>query len=134
MLLVAASGCGPQISEAEGLVTFHGKPVVCGAVIFVGPDGMTKNAHIEEMTGRYHIKDVGSGSVGVAVVSMDPAFPFDQEKPSNPNDPKKVNWNQPNVDRGKWMTLPPKYEMVHTSGLTVDLQPGLNKDINIELE
>ncbi|MBA4030381.1 MAG: hypothetical protein C0478_05745 [Planctomyces sp.] len=134
VLLQTVSGCGSRISEADGMVTYQGRPVVCGAVIFVGPDGMTKVANIDENTGRYYIEGVGAGTVGVAVFSTDPAFPRDTDNPSNPQDPQKKNWNQPNVDRSSWRPLPSKYEMVHTSGLTVQLIPGLNCDVNIELQ
>jgi hypothetical protein len=130
----AFTGCSNAPSEATGTVTYKGNPVVCGAVIFVGPDGMTKGANIEKMTGHYHITDVGSGPVQISVVSNDPAEPLDQEKPSNPKDPLKVNWSLPEVDRSKWAPLPKKYELIHTAGLTAVLKPGLNTGIDIVLE
>jgi hypothetical protein len=34
MSLILASGCGPQIAEVRGKVTFEGKPVTAGIVTF----------------------------------------------------------------------------------------------------
>ncbi len=147
------AGCGPGIASAQGKVTHKGKPVVCGSVVFVGPDGMTKAAAIKD--GTYSIDGVGAGRVQVGVVSEDPARPLDPYKAvgskgkgaeptddsglpapapgraANPGD--RSNWAEPNVDRSKWFPLPKKYELPGTSGLVVDLKRGPNEGIDIEV-
>ena len=156
-LLLTPSGCRQAISDVSGRITYHGKPVVCGSVIFAGPDGMTKVVNLNP-DGTYLVKGVGAGRAGVAVVSQDPARPLDPYKADQthgkqvseptddtgrdpnagrviknpPND--RTNWAEPNVDRSKWFPLPQKYELVQTSGLTVDLKPGPNEGVDFDLQ
>jgi hypothetical protein len=155
--LALASGCSPGVCDVSGKVTYQGKPVVCGTVIFVGPDGMTKAANINQ-DGTYLVKAVGVGHARVGVVSQDPARPLDPYKAEKTHgkdaveptddsgrDPNagrvfknppadRSNWTEPNVDRSKWTPLPRKYEYVHTSGLTVDLKSGENSDVELNLQ
>lgn len=155
-LPLALTGCGAGIGDATGKVTYQGKSVVCGSVVFVGPDGMTKAGPITN--GTYTIKGVGAGRVLVGVVSEDPARPLDpykvarggaEPKGEEPVDdsgkapaPGRVvpnpttdrsNWAEPNVDRSKWFPLPRKYEIPINSGLAVELKSGSNEGIDIEL-
>jgi hypothetical protein len=149
-LLLSLAGCGAGVCDVTGKITYHGKPVVCGSVIFVGPDGMTKVVNLNQ-DGTYLVKGVGVGLAQVGVISQDPARPLDpliqnrthgkevgaptddsgrdpdagREIKNPPND--RSNWSEPNVDRSKWFLLPKKYEMVGTSGLTADLKRGLNE-------
>ena len=53
-------------------------------------------------------------------------------KNSVPND--RSNWTEPTVDRTVWQALPKKYEMVHTSGLSAEIKPGLNTGVNFNLD
>ncbi|MFO0808706.1 MAG: hypothetical protein U0746_08805 [Gemmataceae bacterium] len=156
ILVASIVGCGAKVGDVAGKVTHQGKTVVCGTVIFVGPDGMTKTANLNQ-DGTFLVKSVGAGRAQVAVISLDPARPLDPYKAerthgkqvteptddsgrdpnagrvvkSPPND--RSNWTEPNVDRSKWFPLPQKYELVHTSGVTVELKPGPNEGIVIEL-
>src|SRR5262245_48665591 len=156
-LLALAGGCSPAVCDVSGKVTYLGKPVVCGTVIFVGPDGMTKAANISQ-DGTYRVKGVGVGHARVGVVSQDPARPLDPYKAERTHgkdaveptddsgrDPNagrvfknppadKSNWTEPNVDRSKWTPLPKKYEYVPPSGLTVDLKGGENTGIDLNLQ
>jgi hypothetical protein len=151
-------GCGAGVGDASGRVTYKNKPVVCGSVVFVGPDGMTRVANLNQ-DGTYLVSGVGVGKVQVGVISQDPARPLDPYKAAAshgkeavdppiddsgrapdtghvfknaPND--KSNWTEPNVDRTKWFPLPRKFEMVHTSGLSAELKKGLNQNINFDLQ
>jgi hypothetical protein len=155
-LLLSLAGCGPGVCDVGGKITYRGKPVVCGSVIFVGPDGMTKAANLNQ-DGTYMVKGVGVGRAQVGVISQDPARPLDPYKAERthgkeavqpiddssrdpnagrvfknpPND--RSNWTEPNVDRSKWFVLPQKYEYVHTSGLAADLKPGMNT-VDLDLQ
>jgi hypothetical protein len=156
-LLLGVAGCGSSFSEAAGRITYLGKPVVCGSVIFVGPDGMTKVFNINA-DGTYVARGIGTGRAQVGVISQDPARPLDPlraekthgkevSEPAsdvdrdpnagrvikNPPDDRS-NWAEPTVDRTKWFPLPQKYEMVHTSGLATDLKPGQNKNVDFDLQ
>ena len=79
ILLCGLGGCGSRLGDVAGKVTYRGKTVVCGSVVLVGPDGLTKVGNIGQ-DGSYVIKDVGAGKVGVAVFSLDPARPLDPYK------------------------------------------------------
>jgi hypothetical protein len=156
-LIYSLAGCGAGVGDVSGKVTYQGKTVVCGSVVLVGPDGMTKVGPINA-DGTYVVKGVGAGRVGVAVFSLDPARPLDPEKAAkthgkadaepptdsdrNPDAGRVVvnapadrsNWAEPNVDRSKWFPLPRKYERVDQSGITIDIQPGSNTGVAIELK
>jgi hypothetical protein len=157
LLLCCLCGCAPAIGDVAGRVTYRGKTVVCGSVVLVGPDGMTKVGNISQ-DGSFMIKDVGAGKVGVAVFSLDPARPLDPYKASRthgkaeaeppadaerPADYGRVvttvptdrsNWADPNVDRTKWFPLPQKFERVDQSGVTIEIKAGANTDVNIDLQ
>src|SRR2546425_1254655 len=79
IFLVSLIGCGTRVGDVSGKVTYKGRPVVCGSVVLVGPDGMTKVGAINQ-DGSYVVKGVGAGRVGVAVFSLDPARPLDPYK------------------------------------------------------
>jgi hypothetical protein len=154
-LLLSLTGCGRGVCDVTGKITYRGKPVVCGSVIFVGPDGMTKVSNLSQ-DGTFQVAGVGVGQAQVAVISQDPARPLDPYKAERthgkdvvqpvddsgrnpdagrvvanpPND--RSNWSEPNVDRSKWSPLPKKYELVSTSGLTAELIGGTN-EVNIDL-
>src|SRR5262245_49758043 len=75
LLLGGLAGCGPGVCDVAGKITYRGKPVVCGSVIFVGPDGMTKVANLNP-DGTYLVTGVGVGRAQVGVISQDPARPL----------------------------------------------------------
>jgi len=157
LLLGGLAGCGPGVCDVAGKITYRGKPVVCGSVVFVGPDGMTKVVNLNQ-DGTYRVAGVGVGRAQVGVISQDPARPLDPYKAERthgkesveptddsgrdpnagrvvknpPND--RSNWTEPNVDRSKWFVLPKKYELVQTSGLEVDLKGGLNENVDFDLQ
>lgn len=157
ILLGGVAGCGARVGDVSGKVTYQGKTVVCGTVVLAGPDGMTKTGNIAP-DGTYSITGLGAGTVGVAVFSLDPARPLDPYKAAKthgkaeaepPNDADRnpdagrvvanapndrSNWAEPNVDRSKWFVLPKKFERVDQSGVTIEIKPGTNSGVDIELK
>ena len=152
LVALPAAGCGLARCDVSGKVTYQGKPIVCGCVLFVGVDGLPITANLTQ-EGAYEAKQVPIGKVQVAVYSLDPARARDPEKergagggvfdaadPSAPKDlpPRaipgdKSNWMNPEVDRSKWFPIPRRFEMVQTSGLTAELKGGQNT-VNFDLE
>ena len=132
-MVLSSSACSRPISEATGVVMYGEREVICGTVVFVGPDGMTKTARIDPLDSRYLVEDVGAGEVLVAIVSEDPALPQNASRPAKGDDPDRINWMEPRADRTKWFPLPLKFERVQTSGLKVWLEPGKNSGINIRI-
>jgi hypothetical protein len=151
------AGCGAGVGDVSGKVTYLGKTVVCGTVVLVGPDGMSKTGTIGP-DGTYTVHGVGAGRAGVAVFSLDPARPLDPYKTAQthgkavaepPNDADRnpdagrvvasapndrSNWAEPDVDRSKWFVLPKKFERVDQSGLTIDIKAGANVGVDINLQ
>lgn len=146
LAIVGAAGCGTARCDVAGKVTYQGKPVVCGCVVFVGGDGLPITANLAQ-DGGYAAKEVPVGKVQVAVYSLDPARARDPEAeqrkrrsggeasdseapgppaaaPADPTD--KSNWMNPEVDRSKWFPLPRHFQAIQTSGLTATLNRGPN--------
>jgi hypothetical protein len=101
-------------------------------VILFAPDGKTAAGRIEP-DGTYAVAEAPTGTVAVAVVSLDPLYAHyaSQIKSAREKVPKK-QWAPPPVDRKKWFPLPKQYEDPKTSGLTTVLQGGSNPfDLNL---
>ena len=71
VLLAGVSGCARTV-DVEGTVTYRGRPVISGSVIFVAAD-RTAHAGIIEPDGTYFVEGLPPGLVKIAVVSQDPA-------------------------------------------------------------
>lgn len=120
-LLVA--GCAGQ-GNVSGKVTFQGKAVPFGTVLFVGSDGNARQGNLDR-DGNYTVLGVTTGDAQVAVNSPNPKGITLVYK-----DPAKKPKPYPDVPG--WFAIPGKYESPTTSGLVYTIQRGENK-IDIEL-
>jgi hypothetical protein len=111
----------------SGKVTFHGRPVVVGTVLFEGSDGSLRQGNIER-DGSYSVKGVATGSAKVAVTSRNPKS--SDFMPLQRDGGKPL---PPRPDIPEWFALPDKYELPYKSGLTYTIHGGENK-IDIILE
>jgi hypothetical protein len=141
-------GCGMGTGDVRGRVTYRGRPVICGGVIMVGPDGRTVTGQVNA-EGHYRLKSVPAGTVRVAVVSPNPTGMFafagaEQAKSKIMKDKLSANLTKSKsdnateqavskVDRRKWFPLPKQYESTETSGITTIIQRGDNT-FDIELK
>ena len=135
--ILAVSGCGPGTADVAGRVTYQGKPVVYGTVVFIGADGLPKAGAIQP-DGTYRVTGVPLGSAKVAVSSPPPpgvTVPGRKSKGGKddagkddgimaaPADPEIVK---------KWFVIPEKYGEPTLSGRTVDVKAGQLVDLNLE--
>src|SRR5262245_51037409 len=68
-LLIVSVGCGPNYkarAKVTGKVTFAGKPLTAGTVMFFGKDNLTGSATIDKH-GMYAMNDAPIGEVKITV-------------------------------------------------------------------
>jgi hypothetical protein len=113
---LATSACGGT-GELHGVVTYAGKPLPGGTVVFVGPDNRPVRAPISP-DGKYEARGVPAGPVKIAVLSPPPP-PFPR-KPGAPPAPPT-------------MRIPPQYADPNTSGLSHTATTGAQQhDIDLK--
>jgi hypothetical protein len=125
-LLALAAGCQGK-GDVSGTVTYEGRPLVFGTVLFEGSDGGLRQSNIGT-DGSYTVRGVATGEAKVAVSSLNPNssdFIAIQREGGKKPPPR------PEV-RG-WFPIPKKYDAPYTSGLTYPIKRGENK-IDIELK
>ena len=64
-----ATGCGPPKGKVSGKVTFEGKPVPSGQVMFMGPDGVPHMGEIQP-EGTYEVANLPYGEAIVTVARL----------------------------------------------------------------
>ena len=120
------SGCGPgfpETADVSGRVTYAGKPVPEGRVLFWPEEGRPAMGEINP-DGTYHLTTFAEGDGAtpgthkVTIKATRVHFPGGgASSPEAPGAP-----GRPIVE---WL-VPERYEQVATSPLTVDVQPGEN--------
>ena len=122
VLLAGLSGCARTV-DVDGTVTYRGKPVISGSVIFVGPDHATHTGIIEP-DGTYCVEGVPPGPVKVAVVSHDPAKGRTVQagdkilhRTGRGKRQSRGAANRPPGPAKGWFPLPPQLADAETSGL-----------------
>jgi hypothetical protein len=134
--LLMALGCGHrELGRVKGTVSYQGKPLASGAVVFEVPgkrtaQGKIVDGRITEVTTFTADDGVPVGKARIAVFGTEPvqAGP-PQPKPKTPAEA----WAQrPNMTGGK-SVIPAKYNSPATSGLTHDIVSGENV-LKLDLE
>jgi hypothetical protein len=126
-LAVALSSCaesGPATYPVTGKVSYQGKPLPLGTVMFISDSGPAAASSIGE-DGTYRLEAV-PGKHRVSVVAMT----------------KQQGRPDPTVDGGIDTTgfppakslVPPKYNEYGTSGIQVEVKPDGENQIDIQLE
>jgi hypothetical protein len=122
--VLTAAGCQGR-GNVHGKVTYNGKPVVFGTVLFHGKDGLRQGNISPD--GSYAVRDVAAGEARAAVNSPNP-----RGIELYPNKNPKYK-QEPYPDVPGWFAIPNKYEDVSTSGLSYTIKGGSNQ-IDIELK
>jgi len=116
-----ATGCGKRTGKVSGVITFEGKPVTSGSVMFAPPGEPPVTAEIEA-GGKYTLAKVPYGLAQVAVVSPDPNPPgFDKLPPGVKHPSGKELPVGPRVEAKDWFPIPDDYASFTDSGLTFEV-------------
>jgi hypothetical protein len=124
--LWVAVGCGrsPETAPVIGRVTYHGKEVKPGRVLFIGPNNHSAVSPLDE-DGRYELR----AAVGDNVVSVESRAPVAVPvKPAGAGPPEKG----PLPPIGKSL-IPDRYLTPGSSGLKFSVKSGPNT-FDIELK
>jgi hypothetical protein len=124
LFLMAATGCGGRQGSVSGVVTYNGRPLTGGTVVFIGADGKPSEPATIGPDGKYSATDVPAGRAKVAVDDPPPATP-------PPGSVPKEMANDPEVREARsravsYVPIPPKYRDPDQSGLAFDVKSGSN--------
>ncbi len=128
---IALCGCGggdgPELADAGGVVTYHGKPIEGANVVFI-PDSGPAAYGTTNAEGRFvwttredRGAAVGPGKVAITAV---PAYQFKSEAELTSATIKKMGQS----------LIPTKYGRAETSGLTVTVESGEENDFTLALK
>jgi hypothetical protein len=122
IFLAGVCGCG-HAAKVTGKVTYQGRPVQCGSVIFLSGD-KTARSGVIELDSSYTVEGVPAGAAKIAVISRDPS-----KGRSVVRDGKRVR-----PDKIKdWFPLPQKFESPESSGFGCTVVTGhFNHDIELK--
>jgi hypothetical protein len=114
LLTWTALGCGTQVGQVSGKVTYRGKPLPSGSVLFVTPEGNVVGRSAIAPDGLYVMTDVPAGSVKVAVTSHEHVPPGVGGQPGN------------------YVPIPTRYAKAETSDLEYTVTRG-SQTFNLDL-
>jgi hypothetical protein len=118
----------PEMAEVKGKITYKGKPLPGGTVVFQTTDGKNRGVAPIMANGTYSMKSP-LGEVKAAVVTRNPSAESMSNREKRPA-VREVHMPT-NVDP---KSLPPeKYERFETSGLSYTIKAGTNA-IDIPLD
>jgi len=122
ILLAVAGGCS-KTATVTGKVTYQGRPVTYGSVIFLNADNTARSGVIAA-DGSYRVENVLPGTVKIAVISHDPAKGRSVVRGRKSTPTAKTTGASPSVPAGGWFPLPPRFESPTSSGLGCDVSAG----------
>ena len=125
-LAALLAGCGeqgPKTHPVSGKVSYQGKPLPFGAIMFVPAEGSAASARIES-DGTYKV-DLTPGPHKVSVIAIPPR----QGRP----DPTKEGGLDTTGFPEPQPLVPPKYNQPESSGVQIDVKPTGENTIDIDL-
>ncbi|MEX2170359.1 MAG: hypothetical protein WD851_13680 [Pirellulales bacterium] len=130
--LAIVPGCGerqPTRSEVSGTVTFQGKPIEAGDIVFQPVDGEWKKFYAQGkiVNGKYEFKQLGP------VIGNNRVEVHGYKRTGR----KTVNLAGKDLSKATEVVeelvpyIPPEYN--EGSTLTVEINPGVNENVNFDL-
>jgi hypothetical protein len=126
VVLLSAAGCGGGTGDLTGRVTYKGRPVAIGAVVFVGPDGLPHYAGLRP-DGSYAITGVPPGELKLGVNSPSPtaATALAAAGPAKVKG-RAADAAPPAADVALWFPIPPHLGNPATSQIKTTVRRGAN--------
>jgi hypothetical protein len=125
--LAMAGGCGGGPATVTGKVTYRGRPVTRGAVVFLSADKTARSGVIQP-DGSYTVANVPRGMTRIGVVSRDPATGRGAWRKRRSRPP-----GTPLPATPGWFPLPSGFETPETSGLSCTVAGGrFHYDIDLK--
>ena len=129
VLAIGSSGCdsGPETAIVTGKVSFRGKPLHYGTVMFQHEAGGQPAIGTIQSDGSFQLATPGVGEgvrVGPQLVRIT-SF-----EGNDPNNPKKLGSGEPVLGR---TLIPTKYSSFGASGLSVEVKPGEPQSFEFDL-
>ena len=118
LALVAIAGCGPEQKVdsnrtiVSGVVTFDGKPLPAGNLVFSATDA-PRSASVSIRDGGKYMTD--RAPLGSNIVTIET---------------ETLQYGSPHL----YTKIPAKYADPSQSGLTVEIKPGTNENVNFDLK
>lgn len=121
LLMMLTSGCGKKDGNVTGTVTYKGKSLTHGTVVFHGVDGIPVNGIIDE-AGKYEAKGIPPGETLVTVIQLpkDYRSPADLRKEFEAAG-KTLNFAQLSPPKS---LIPERYNNPEQSGLKANVVRG----------
>jgi hypothetical protein len=130
-LLTGVCGCGGT-ATVTGKVSYHGRPVSSGSVIFLGAD-QTARSGVIEPDGSFKVEGVPVGEVQIGVISRDPSKGRSVLRGGKPKSTDKKGTTAPREASTGWFPLPRQFEDPANSGLRCTLGWGRDRqDIDLK--
>lgn len=122
--LSATCGCRAESATVVGKVSYRGKPVTSGVVVFIDTAGRATMPASVQGDGSYRIKVAPLGAVKVSFDNLAPP-PVPKLPPASPaaEDPEIEQMAKAHEN---YTSTPAKYKDPAASGITFDLKPGEN--------
>lgn len=124
LLIFLCSGCSQQTATVNGQLTWKGKPLPSGTIIFHSADG-TKHPSVLNEKGEYLVRNLPAGEARISFLPHERV-----PKGFNRVEPSGV----PSLPGTKQAipTIPKKYENAQESGLRLVAKPGSQRfDISL---
>src|SRR5262249_13713184 len=116
LLGLMTAGCGKPTGTVSGKVSYRGRPLPAGTVMFLAEDDGVASGPIQA-DGTFKIGNVPVGTNKVTVATERPVPPVPRPKDMHPP-PDVPPPEQPPVPAGKYVPIPDKYRNPNESGLT----------------
>jgi hypothetical protein len=131
IVLVGISGCD-KTATVTGKVTYQGRPVTYGSVIFLNADKTARSGAIAA-DGSYRVERVLPGTVKIAIISRDPAKGRSANRGHKPVQPETNAGASPTMSVASWFPLPSRFESPASSPLGCNVPSGqFNHDIDLK--
>jgi hypothetical protein len=117
-VLAAIVGCDHS-ANVSGRITYQGRPVTYGSVVFRCSDDSARSAAIKP-DGTYAVENVSQGNASIAVISRNPALGRSAWRPLKAASVGKQAATQDSAVKS-WFPLPSTYEDPRTSGLSCEI-------------